>query len=234
MARLQKLHDWDLTPREAVVLQRELAARVLADRFDGDLNDIKLVAGCDVSFDKFSPQLFAGIVVLRLPELEIVEQVGVLTEAKFPYVPGLLSFRELPPLLEAWEKLQCEPDAVLFDGHGLAHPRRIGLACHAGLFLDRPCVGCGKTKLVGDYETPGETRGDWSEMTHRGEIIGAALRTKNRVNPMFISPGYKIDLPTSIELTLRCTAKHRMPEPTRHAHLLVNAMRRGEVPPTEN
>ncbi len=234
MANFTKLHDWNLAPRDAVTLQRELAARVLADRFEGDINDIKLVAGCDVSFDKFSPQLYAGIVVIKLPEWEVVEEAGAMVEVTFPYIPGLLSFRELPPLLAAWEKLRCEPDAVLFDGQGLAHPRRIGLACHAGLFLDRPCVGCGKSKLIGDYEMPGETRGDWSPLTHRGETIGAVLRTKNRVNPMFISPGHKIDLKNSIDLTLKCTAKYRMPEPTRRTHLLVNALRRGEISPTES
>jgi deoxyribonuclease V len=228
MARFAFLHDWNFSPREAVTLQRELASRVLAKSFDGHLNDIKFVAGCDVSFDKFSPQLFAGIVVLRFPEMEVVEEVGAMAHVEFPYVPGLLSFREIPPLLEAWRLLKHEPDAVLFDGQGIAHPRRMGLACHAGLFLDRPCVGCAKSKLVGDYAPPGETRGSWSPMTHRGEIVGAALRTKNKTNEMFISPGHKIDLANSIALTLACTAKYRMPEPTRRAHLLVNALRRGE------
>jgi deoxyribonuclease V len=168
---------------------------------------------------------------LRLDTLEVVEEVGVISSATFPYIPGLLSFREIPSLLEAWSKLKTEPDVVMFDGQGIAHPRRIGIASHGGLFLNRPTFGCAKSVLVGKYDEPAPERGSWSPMKHYGETIGAALRTKNKVNPVYISPGHLIDLETSISLTLMCDGGYRIPEPTRRTHNLVNALRRGERSP---
>lgn len=231
MARYKKLHDWDLTPREAVALQKELRASVRVEPLKGKVGT---VAGCDISFNKFDPVVYAGIVVLRLPSLEVVEEVGVVSETKFPYVPGLLSFRETPSLLEAWEKLKAEPDAVMFDGQGLAHPRRVGIASHVGLMLERPTFGCAKSVLVGKYEEPAEGRGAWTPMVDKGETVGAALRTKTRVQPVFVSPGHLIDLEGAVELTLACDGGYRQPEPTRRAHLLVNALRRGERAPTSD
>jgi deoxyribonuclease V len=227
MARYEQLHDWTMTPREAVELQKTLRERVRVVPHKGE---IETVAGADISFNKYSPVLYAGIVVIRLPSLEVIEEVGVVSETKFPYVPGLLSFREASPVLEAWAKLKTEPDAVMFDGQGIAHPRRIGIASHVGLFLNRPTLGCAKSILIGRHEEPAEERGSWQPLVDpkTDETIGAALRTKTRVQPIYVSPGHLIDLAGAIELTLRADGGYRQPEPTRRAHHLVNALRRGE------
>jgi deoxyribonuclease V len=231
MAHYEQLHDWTLTPREAVELQKSLRERV---RLEPLGREIETVAGADISFDKFSPVLYAGIVVLKLPSLEVLEEVGVVSETKFPYVPGLLSFREAPPVLAAWAKLKTEPDVVMFDGQGIAHPRRVGIASHVGLLLNRPTLGCAKSILVGQHEELAEERGSWQPLVDpkNRETIGAALRTKTRVQPIYVSPGHLIDLAGAIELTLRSDGGYRQPEPTRRAHLLVNALRRGEREPT--
>jgi len=234
--KYHKLHDWNLTPKEAVALQNQLRSQVRIQPLAGE---IKLVAGCDISFNRFSDIVYAGIVVLRLPELEVVSQATVVTRARFPYVPGLLSFRETPALLEAWEKLEVAPDVVMLDGQGMAHPRRFGIACHFGLLTGRPTLGCAKTVLVGKFDEPGERAGAYSLMTHKGETIGAAVRTKDRVAPVYVSVGHLIDLPGAIRLALSCVkgyqadglfadskSKYRIPEPTRQAHLLVNELRR--------
>ena len=231
MAKYEQLHEWSLTPREAVELQKQLRARV---RVVPLKKKIETIAGADISFNKFDPAVYAGVVVLRLPLLEVVEEVGVVSETKFPYVPGLLSFRETPSVLEAWAKLKTEPDAVMFDGQGIAHPRRVGIASHVGLLIDRPTLGCAKSVLVGKFEEPGEERGAWTPLVDKGETVGAALRTKTRVQPIYVSPGHLIDLAGAIELTLRCDGGYRQPEPTRRAHLLVNALRRGERAPTSD
>ena len=148
---------------------------------------------------------------------------------KNKYVSGLLSFREAPAILAVWEKLRCQPDAVMMDGQGIAHPRRIGIASHFGLFVNVPTFGCAKSVLVGRYEEPGVNRGSSSPMLDRGEVVGTALRTKDKVNPVYISPGHLIDLPGAVDLALRCDGGYRIPEPTRRAHLLVNAHRKGEI-----
>ena len=229
MARFEQLHEWSLAPREAVELQKQLRERV---RVVPLRKKVETMAGADISFNKFDPVVYAGVVVLRLPLLEVVEEVGVVSETKFPYVPGLLSFRETPSVLEAWAKLKTEPDAVMFDGQGIAHPRRVGIASHVGLLIERPTLGCAKSVLVGKFEEPGEERGAWTPLIDKGETVGAALRTKTRVQPIYVSPGHLIDLAGAIELTLRCDGGYRQPEPTRRAHLLVNALRRGEREPT--
>jgi deoxyribonuclease V len=229
MASYTPLHDWNVTPREAVELQKKLRERV---RLAPLARPIETIAGTDISFNKFEPTVYAGIVVLRLPSLEVIEEVGVVSETRFPYVPGLLSFRETPSVLEAWARLKCEPDAVMFDGQGLAHPRRVGIACHVGLLIERPTLGCAKSVLVGKYEEPGDERGEWSPMIDKGETVGAAVRTKTRVQPIFVSPGHMIDLAGAIRLTLECDGGYRQPEPTRRAHHLVNALRRGERAPS--
>jgi deoxyribonuclease V len=229
MATYEQLHEWSLTPREAVALQKTLRERV---RVVPLRKKIETIAGADISFNKFDPVVYAGIVVLRLPTLEVVEEVGVVSETKFPYVPGLLSFRETPSVLEAWAKLKTEPDAVMFDGQGIAHPRRVGIASHVGLIIQRPTLGCAKSVLVGKFEAPNDERGSWTPLIDKGETVGAALRTKTRVQPIYVSPGHLIDLAGAIKLTLASDGGYRQPEPTRRAHLLVNAMRRGERAPT--
>jgi deoxyribonuclease V len=219
------LHDWDLTPKEAVAAQRELRHLVRIAPLSGHLTTI---GGADVSFNKFSETVYAGIVVLRLADLSVIDSSAVRTASRFPYVPGLLSFRETPPVLAAWNQLRVKPDVLVLDGQGLAHPRRFGIACHVGLLLDRPTIGCAKSILVG---TPGELEeeaGSTAPLIHRGEVIGVALRTKRRVSPVYISVGHLVDLPSAIELILRATGKYRVPEPTRRAHLLVNEHRRAD------
>ena len=241
-----KLHEWDLSRSEAVELQKKLRGQV---RIEPLKQVPRTVAGCDISFNKFSDIVYAGIVVLRLPELEIIDQATAITTVNFPYIPGLLSFRETPALLEACAKLKTAPDVVMLDGQGIAHPRRFGIACHFGLLTGTPALGCAKTVLVGSYDEPDSEAGNYSLMTHKGETVGAAVRTKNSVAPVYISVGHLIDWPGAIDLALSCVkgfeprdtggnlfdtgipskSKYRIPEPTRQAHLLVNAIRRGET-----
>lgn len=190
--------------------------------------EVHTIAGADISFNKYSSIVYAGIVVLRLPSLETIEEVAVVTTAEFPYVPGLLSFREAPALLQAWERLRTEPDVAVFDGQGTAHPRRMGIAAHMGLFIQRPSIGCAKSVLTGKFAEPAPERGAWTPMVDRQEVVGAALRTKNKVQPVYVSPGHRIDLPGAINLLLRCDGGYRIPEPTRRAHHLVNEVRRSE------
>jgi len=223
MAHFERIHDWELTPTQAVALQKELRERVQLRPL---ARPARTVAGGDISFDLGSETVYAGIVVLALPGLELVEEAGVTSRARFPYVPGLLSFREAPALLEAWAQLRCEPDVVMLDGQGIAHPRRIGIASHLGLFLQRPTLGCAKSRLVGRFVEPGPERGDRSPMLDRGEQVGVALRSKRRTQPIYVSPGHLLDMEGAVELALACGGGYRVPEPTRRAHLFVNALRR--------
>jgi deoxyribonuclease V len=217
-------HRWDVTPAEALALQRALAAHIVTDT---PLRSWELVAGCDVSHDRFSTTLYAGVVVLRADDFSVVERRSAVAQVDFPYRPGLLSFREAPVLLEALAKVEHAPDVVMCDGQGIAHPRRLGLASHVGLFLDRPCVGCAKSKLTGKYDEPGPEPGSRSPLLYRGRVIGSAVRTKARALPVFVSPGYRIDLDSAVRLVLACCRGYRLPEPTRLAHLYVNEVRRG-------
>jgi deoxyribonuclease V len=216
------LHRWDLTPREAIAVQQQLRTHVRLEPLN---REIKTIGGADISFNKFSETIYTGIVVLSFPDLQIVDQVGLQTISKFPYVPGLLSFREAPSLLEAWEQLKLKPDVLMLDGQGIAHPRRLGIATHVGLWLDIPTLGCAKSILVGRHEPVPSTAGSQMRLIDRGEVIGVALRTKNNVAPVFVSPGHLMELSDAVALTLRSTTKYRQPEPTRQAHLLVNRLR---------
>ena len=218
------LHSWDLDAAEARALQRELAARVDTSR---RLGPYQTVAGADVSYNKFSPVLHAAVVVLRADTLAEIERAGVVAEARFPYIPGLLSFREAPAVIEAFRKLTVRPDLLICDGQGIAHPRRLGLACHLGLWLGIPTIGCAKSWLYGRYEEPGSERGDWTPLTDGEETIGAVLRTRSRVQPLFVSPGHLCDLAGAIAAVLAATSKYRLPETTRLAHNFVNELRRG-------
>jgi len=229
MAYARHLHDWNMTPSEAIALQKRLRGDVMIAPAS---RPIHTIAGADISFNKYSTTMYAGIVVLRMDSLEVIEEVAIVSETQFPYVPGLLSFREAPSLMKAWERLESEPDAVMIDGHGIAHPRRLGIASHIGLLVERPTFGCAKSVLVGKYQEPAPERGARSPMYAGDELIGTALRTKNRVQPIYVSPGHLIDHEQAVELTLACHGGYRLPEPTRRAHLLVNALRRGEREPT--
>jgi deoxyribonuclease V len=222
--RIHPLHSWDVPRDEAAALQRELASRIDTRT---PLTRCDLIAGADVSYDRFSDTMFAGVVVLRMPDLAVVEKQGAVRETTFRYYPGLLSFREAPALLEAFAKIESEPDAVMLDGQGIAHPRRLGLASHVGLWLDRPCLGCAKSRLTGRFEHPDRTAGSVASLVDRGEVVGYVVRTKTGVQPVFVSPGHRIDLASAKDLVLGTCRGYRLPEPTRQAHLHVNALRRG-------
>ncbi len=213
--RLHPRHRWDVSPQEAVALQRDLRAEVVTD-LPLDLASVRLVAGVDVSVKDGVSQ--AAVVVVTFPDLRPVETVRARRPTPFPYVPGLLSFREGPVLEEAFGQLAAEPDVLLFDGSGYAHPRRMGLACHMGLWLERPTLGCAKTRLTGRHgEVPPE-KGAWAPLIDKGEVVGAALRTRAGTNPVFVSAGHRIDLASALAVTLACTPRFRLPEPIRLAH----------------
>lgn len=209
-------HRWDVSPAEARSIQATLARRVLRRNSRG-LRTARRVGGVDVSFR--AGWAIATIVVLDRRELAPIEAATVCQPISFPYVPGLLSFRECPPILAAWEQLREHPDALLVDGQGYAHPRRFGLACHLGVWLDVPTVGCAKTRLIGAYDEPAEQRGSTSALTDGDELIGAVVRTRTRVRPLFVSVGHRFDLDTAIAWTLASGRGYRLPEPTRLAHL---------------
>ena len=187
---------------------------------------MRLVAGADVSYDRGSPVLYAAVVVLDAERLEVVEVAAATGRATFPYVPGYLSFRELPPLLEAFAKLRARPDLVICDGHGRAHPRRFGLACHLGVALDLPSIGVAKSRLVGEHRAPGPRRGAHAALRDGGEVIGAVVRTQPGVAPVYVSVGHRVSLATARRLALRFAPRFRLPEPTRAAHAEVNRLRR--------
>ncbi len=220
---IQPLHSWDLTYAEAAALQRQLADQVDQRQ---PLTGCDLIAGADVSYNRFSNIFYAGVVVLRMDDLTIVEKRGVACEVTFPYIPGLLSFRETPALLKVFAQIETKPDAVIVDGHGYSHPRRFGFACHLGLWLNLPSVGCAKTRLIGTYKEPGRRAGSVTPLKEKDEIIGQVVRTKTGVKPVFVSVGYKIDLRSAVELVLATCRGYRLPEPTRQAHLHVNSLRR--------
>jgi len=181
------------------------------------------VAGADVSY--YQNKMIAGVIVFEFPNLKVIERQFFIFPINLPYIPGLLTFREGPSLLEAFKKIKITPDVILFDGQGIAHPRRMGIATHLGLFLDRPTIGCAKSRLSGEYTSVGEEKGDYALLKEGEEILGAVLRTRRRVKPIFVSPGHKIDLPNSIEIILKCIVKYRLPVPVREAHIFVNKIR---------
>jgi len=213
--RLTRRHPWNLSPGEAIAVQNDLRGDVVADR-PIDLDAVRVVAGVDVSVK--DDQSHAAIVVMTYPGFLVIETVLARRPTPFPYIPGLLSFREGPVLEEAFERLKTEPDVFLFDGMGIAHPRRMGIASHLGLWLDRPTIGCGKSLLCGRYRDLGDEKGSAAPLIDKGETIGVALRTRTARNPMFISPGHLADIPSAAELVLRCSPKFRLPEPIRLAH----------------
>jgi len=222
--RVKTLHPWTLSPREAIALQKQLAEQVVREN---QAESVRYVAGADIATFKDSPQAYAGVVVMSFPELKTVEEKAAHCTLSFPYVPGLLSFRESPALLKVFENLEHEPDLILIDGQGLAHPRRFGIACHLGLLLDKPTIGCAKSRLFGHHKAPLSERGSFSDLyDDQGDVIGAVLRTKDRTNPLFISVGYQVDLTTAIHYTLACCQGYRLPEPTRQAHLFVGRISR--------
>jgi deoxyribonuclease V len=214
--KVAKLHSWQVSITEAKDIQRSLAEKVSRS---GEVKSPRFIAGVDISVKREVGQATGAVVILQYPELRVVEVKVIGGSLDFPYIPGLLSFRESPLILAACQKLTLVPDLILVDGQGIAHPRRMGLASHLGLFLDAPTIGCAKSLLCGQYEVPGEEPGSYAEIWDGEEIIGAALRTKLGVNPVYISIGHKICLESAIYWVLKCCRGYRLPEPARLAHL---------------
>jgi deoxyribonuclease V len=214
---------WNLTPREAMRLQESLRERVeLEDRF----GDIHYVAGADMAFDPATQVAFSGVIVYRFPGLEEVERRMARRKLRFPYVPGLLSFRECPILLAAFARLKTEPDLILIDGHGRAHPRRFGIACHIGILFDKPTIGCAKSRLVGEHEEPGTRAGATAPLMLEGERLGVVLRTRDHVRPIYVTTGHRVSLDTAVGLVNQCVDGFRIPKPTREADHYVRDLRR--------
>jgi deoxyribonuclease V len=232
---IKKLHNWNLSYSQAIALQRSLSEKVQLIELK---NQPKTIAGIDCALSKDNQRILAAAVVLRTQTtqkdlwgpvessgFEIIETTDAVQKISFPYIPGLLSFRESPACIAAVEKLKNEPDVFIIDGQGIAHPRRFGLACHLGLFFDKPTIGCAKSRLTGCFEDPAPEKGSFSPLKDGDEIIGAVVRTRTDVEPVFVSVGNKCLLKDAIKITLDCTTKYRIPEPTRLAHQLVGKIK---------
>jgi deoxyribonuclease V len=208
--------------KEAVRIQESLRDQVVVKGFEGQIHHI---VGLDASYAKGSRMVWAGAVVLDFPSLVKREEQWTQKEVSFPYIPGLLSFREIPVLIEVIRRITLEPDLIFCDGQGIAHPRGIGLAAHLGVLLRRPTIGCAKSKLVGEFDQVGEEKGDYTYLRYRKRIVGAVVRTRSHVRPIFVSPGYHTTIDDCIRLTLATCTRYRIPEPTRQANILVNSLR---------
>lgn len=222
--KIHTLHEWQVTPHEARAIQDALRRRVITH---GRVRRPRVVAGADLAYDTRMETLFAAVVVLRFPSLELIECHVRRDRVTFPYVPGLLSFREVPSLLPLFRSLRQEPDVILVDGHGVSHPRRMGLASHLGVLLDRPVIGCAKSRLTGHHDEPGLRRGAMTDLRDQEErVIGKVLRTRDRVKPVYVSVGHRLNLSEAVRLTLACGKGFRLPEPTRQADLLAERAKR--------
>jgi deoxyribonuclease V len=217
--KIDPLHDWDLTPKQATALQRQLSERV---ERDDCIDTVGRVAGIDVGFESDGQVTRAAVAVLSFPQLLLVEHAIARLPTRFPYVPGLLSFREAPAAVAALEGLSTLPDLVIYDGQGIAHPRRMGIACHIGLLTGIPTIGVAKTRLTGGYGKVPDRRGAWTPLTDKGEVVGAVLRTRIGVKPVFVSIGHRVSLATAVTWTMSCTTRYRLPETTRWAHRLAS------------
>lgn len=226
MSQGQLEHYKTIDPAEAKKLQNTLRQQILLDELS---HSPELVAGADISFDLGSDMMYAAIIVLELPDLKPVARSLVSDKTSFPYIPGLLAFREMPVLLKAWNQLQLKPDVLILDGHGLAHPRRMGIATHLGIEIDHPTIGCAKNVLTGDYGELGTQKGEYTNLTADDERVGMVLRSRTNVNPIFISPGHRISFENSYSVMMQALGKFKLPETTRMAHRLANELRKGEV-----
>jgi deoxyribonuclease V len=224
--KVRHLHSWQLGHQQASALQRELAGQLI---LQNELDSPQLIAGTDISAPDQEGIATGAVVVLNFPELSLVETQLVRNKVEFPYIPGLLSFREAPLVLEACEKLIHSPDLFLIDGQGIAHPRRFGLASHLGILLNTPAIGCAKSRLWGKHEPVAEEPGSFSYLKDGPEVIGAVLRTKERTKPIYVSIGYKVDLETAIKWVLNCCRGYRIPEPTRLAHLAASGQLENKI-----
>lgn len=219
-------HGWDVSTAEAVEIQHKLAPLVIKE---GSPARVRHVAGADISVDRYRARARGAIVVLSHPDLAPEEEVVVETELRFPYVPGLLSFREAPVILQAFERIREAPDLLLVDGQGLAHPRRFGIACHLGVVLGLPTIGCAKSRLCGEYDVPSPEAGSRTPLLDGDEVIGSVLRTRDGVSPIYVSIGHLIGLQEAVEWALRCCRGYRIPEPLRRAHMAAGKGRQAEV-----
>lgn len=222
--KIRVLHPWDVGIQEAIQLQIDLAHR--AARVPLFTGKIRTIAGADIAYDIRRDRIWAAVVVLAYPSLELVDQVVDTCRVHFPYIPGLFSFREAPPILGCLERLARRPDALLVDAHGMAHPRRFGLACHLGLLASIPTIGCAKSRLIGSHGELGTSRGSQAGIYYDNSKVGTALRTRSGVRPVYVSSGYRLSLRRAVSVVLRCAPRHRIPEPLRAADSLANASRR--------
>lgn len=221
--KFRPLHPWLVSTQQALEIQRRLRHQI---RLTPLPDSIQYVAGIDVSYSSITRTLWGGVVVFTYRDLARIEEKWAKGQSLFPYVPGLLSFREIPVLLQALKQIRTLPDVILCDGQGIAHPRGVGIAAHLGLVLDTSTVGCAKSRLVGDFGAVGEKKGNFASLRYEGRAVGAVLRTRAWAKPIFVSPGFKLTLQQAIAITLNCTTKYRIPEPIRSAHMLVNKLRR--------
>lgn len=221
--RVQRLHPWDVDYGQARAIQESLQKKLILKTGP---KSIARVAGADVAYCRKSNQVYAAVLVFSYPDLELLESCFSRKEASFPYIPGLLTFREAPVLMQAFEQVTTPPDLVVFDGQGIAHPRRLGLASHCGILLDLPSIGCAKSRLVGEHQVVREKRGAYRSLRFQGETVGAAVRTREGVKPVYVSPGHLTDVKSAMGLVLAMTRGYRLPEPTRQAHLGVTGYRK--------
>jgi deoxyribonuclease V len=217
----------NLTAAQAIAYQNELRQQIRIEPLN---KPITIIGGADISFNKYSEVVYAGIILFRYPELTLIRHASTKSRTSFPYISGLLAFREVPALLEVWNKLEIKPDLLVLDGQGIAHERRLGIATHFGLITDTPTIGSAKSRLRGKYEEPANEQFAQSPMYDRDEVIGTALRTKKNCNPIFISPGHRISMEQSVDVIKNCVRGYRIPEPTRQAHILVNKVRMADKP----
>jgi deoxyribonuclease V len=218
--KFNQRHSWDLTTEEAVIIQQQLRNEVITE--DRLPEIVQYVAGVDMGFEADGTISRAAVAVLSFPDLQLVETALAYRPTTFPYIPGFLSFREIPAVLDALEKIGTTPDIILCDGQGIAHPRRLGIACHLGVIIDMPTIGVAKSLLIGEHELLAETRGSWQPLIDKGETIGAVLRTRDNVRPLYVSSGHRISLSTAIDYVMKCTPKYRLPETTRIADKLAS------------
>jgi deoxyribonuclease V len=217
--KIEERHDWSLTAEGAVIIQQSLRSEVITT---DELGTVRYVAGVDVGFESEGSITRAAVAVLGLDDLKLQDRAIARRPTTFPYIPGFLSFREVPAVLDALQKLTVLPDLLLCDGQGIAHPRRFGIACHLGLLTNLPSIGVAKSLLVGKHDEVPNERGSWVPLTHKGETIGAVLRTRVGTKPLYISTGHRVSLETAIAYVMRCTTKYRLPETTRFAHNLAS------------
>ncbi|MBW1690683.1 MAG: endonuclease V [Deltaproteobacteria bacterium] len=220
---IPNLHPWNVTYEEAVRIQERLKDKVFLRKIN---KEIKYIVGLDASYAKGSRTVWAGAVLLDFPSLEKREEQWSHREVSFPYIPGLLSFREIPALLEVLRRMSFEPGLIFCDGQGIAHPRGMGLAAHLGVLVGKPTIGCAKSKLVGEFDPVDEVKGAYTYLRYRDRVVGAVVRTRSKVRPVFVSPGYHVSIDDCVRLVLETCTKYRIPEPTRQANILVNSVRR--------